>query len=217
VRTLLALAASLLLPFAAAGAQPPGAGERYTPVGIWANAEDAEFYEGWFGPRLRAMGEPILSRSGDRQRFRRRFRMLVIPHYSRPWAVRIDERNTGGAMVRRVELDGPGAARMPRSIRRQKRFGIGRDDIAALELRFALARLRDFALLEEPPTPPVPEIDPATGEVREHEIAICFHGTQYVFELVDEAGYHMIQRSRCHMPPELLELIRTLRRLHWNG
>lgn len=209
--------ATLLLPLAAAGAQAPG-DERYVPSGIWPDRRDGAFYEGWFGPRLRAMGEPILWRPGDRERFRRRLRILVIPHYSRPWALRIDERGTGDAWVRRVQLDGPGAGR-PRGVARQDRFRIERADLLALERGFRVADLRSFTPEDDRegwqgPEPTEPEDETVGDDMR--AITICLHATQYVFELVDSAGYHMVTRSACDLPEALRRLLRSVEPLHWD-
>lgn len=207
MRALLALAAALLVPFATAGAQPQGE-ERYLPTGIWRYGTD-DFFERWYGSHLRAMGEPILSRPGDRMEFRRRFRMLVLPHYSRPWALRIDERRGGDAWVRTVELGGPGAG-PPREISRQDRFRIGRAALGSIERSFRLSELRRLA----PQEPPDPEPEPVAGQDGDSRtIVICLHATQYVFELVDAAGYHIVTRSACDLTPELGTLIRSLQPL----
>lgn len=72
---------------AAALAAPQGG---YVPLDIWRDTDDAARRESWYGGQLRAMAEPILSRREDRSDFRRRFRMLVLPSFHRPYAIRVD-------------------------------------------------------------------------------------------------------------------------------
>lgn len=201
MRALLGLAASLLLPIAAAGAQAPPAGERYTPTGIWRDPAWAEtFYERWYGDQLRAMDEPVLAGADDLGRFRSRLRLLVLPNSSPGWTIRIDERSTGEGIVTYVRLDGAGGY-APGNVAERHRSTIDRGDMA--RLRSELRRLRFSELpSQEPPPPPPQECEQDEGCT----ISICFHATQYVFERLDRDGRHMVARSACEMEPGLRQL-----------
>jgi hypothetical protein len=203
MRALLGLAASLLLPIAAAGAQAPPAGERYTPTGIWRDADWAEpFFERWFGDQLRAMDEPVLAGPDDLGRFRSRFRLLVLPNSDPGWTIRIDERSTGDGIVTYVRLDGAGGY-APGNVAERHRSTIDRADMALL--RSELRRLRFSQLPAEEPPPPQQEC----GE-DECTISICFHATKYVFERIDRDGRHFVARNACEMEPGLQRLYELL-------
>jgi hypothetical protein len=201
MRLLLALAASLLLPFAAAEAKPAGEEERYVPRGVWQLASNEEDYEAWFGRQLRAMNEPVLRRPQDRGRFRSRFRMLVLPSFQPAYAVRVDVRGTGDALVRTVELSGAGGY-SPGHVARQRTYRLDKEDVEALFSAIEAAELRDL------------DADFRwEAVVPDGEPAICVDGVQYVFELAERAGSRFVTRDWCELGGELTALIRTVERL----
>jgi len=209
MRALLAFAFTLLLPPAAAGAQPARSERRYTPRTGWQVPSDARFYESWFGDQLRAMDEPVLAGASDLNRFRTRFRLLVLPSDDSAWVVRIDEPVRGAALLTVVELNraGPYA---PGRVARRLRSQFGFEDLA--EVHAALDRLRFDSL---PMQEPLPE-EPA-GECNQQggcEIVLCVHATHYVLERLDRSGRRFVERSGCGLPRpfgELIGLLRTLR------
>ena len=194
------------MPFAAAGAQAPPAGERYTPADGWRDAWAERFYERWYGSQLRAMDEPVLAGPDDLGRFRSRFRVLVLPNSSRGWSVRIDERSTGEAIVTYVELDGAGGY-APGRVARRGRSTIDGEDMA--ELRSELRRTRFPELpMQEPPR---------SAERCQDEngctITICIHATHFVFERLERTERRFVERSSCEMEPGLRRLVALVSRL----
>jgi hypothetical protein len=163
--------------FLAATAAAPA--ERYVPAEGWRDARDAELFERWFGGQLRAMGEPVLSRAGGIEGYRRRFRMLVVPTFQPAYAVRIDEGAHGGT-VRVVLLDGRGGY-APGRIARQATF-----TLTMAEVQDVIGAIRTSGLasaaLEDPPDPP-------------QVITVCADGTAVVFELIEPQRSRFVVRA----------------------
>jgi hypothetical protein len=180
----------LFLGNSSARAEPPE--QRYVPTTIWPNSESAEFHERWFGSQLRAMGEPILSRPGDREAYRRRFRLLVLPSFHHPYAIRIDEEASGGARVRIVRLNGTGGYG-PGTISQQENFRLGTDQVRILDRAITASDL---------------ESDPVARPPDEGEaIAICTDGVQFAFEMVDDHASHFVSKHQCGLSAALERLI----------
>jgi hypothetical protein len=165
----------------------------YLPSSGWSSAEDAAFFERWFGRQLRAMKEPALSSGASRAGFRRRFRMLVLPSFHHAYAIRVDEPVSGPPIVRAVRLDGRGGY-SPGRILEQERYVA--DRAALRRLHDALADLRFADLPRENGMRPEDKDD----------IVVCADGVRFVFELVDERGSHIVTRG-CGMDPEFWTLV----------
>lgn len=195
MRLLLAVAASLLLPLAAAGGQPAGEA-RYIPSGMFTDERDADYYDRWLGNLLKAMEEPVLLDRPLPRALRRRFRMVVSINHGGVRAIRVDQRRAGGARVRAVELSGA----LPRRIRRQQVYDIDRDAVLELERALDLARLRRMPVL------------PVRRAREENEI--CFSGASVFFELVEEGNSQLVTQNGCDMGPRLYRLIETLQPLN---
>lgn len=199
MRALLGLAASLLLPIAAVGAQAPPAGERYLPQDIWEGSR-SEFYEDWFGERLRAMNEPVLTGSRNRAPWNRRFRMLIAAErYA--WSIRIDFAAGGTAVARGVLLDGPWRDR-PLTINGQQVLELDRD--AALRIAEAIDASGIAAL--------TPDIAPQRRS-RGPDETICIPRAHFVFENVERQSNRVVMRASCDLTPALRTLLDRLRPL----
>jgi hypothetical protein len=147
------------------------------------------------------MHEPVLQRAESLGRYKGRFRLLVLPNDDPGYAIRVDERTTGGAAARYVELDGAGGY-APGRIGTERRFGIDRDDMEAIER--ALKRVRLDSLQ--------PDYS-SEGESDDGTITICVHGTRFAFERVTRAGTSFVTRSVCDLTPEMRNLLNVLRPL----
>ena len=172
-----------------APAQDSNATEHYVPEGLW-DEQRTDFREHWFGHQLRAMNEPVLSRQTDREGYRRRFRMLVLPAFHPAYAIRIDER-TGEGRVRAVRLDGNGGYG-PGVIAQQEQYSLNRDEMREIDRAIDASGV---AFLSPDPGP---------------EGQICVDGVQFVFELVDEGGSRFITRHECDLNRELRTLVEQI-------
>ena len=171
-----------LLLSAAALAAPPG---RYIPPNIWRDAEDAARHERWYGGQLRAMAEPILTRQEIRSGFRRRFRMLVLPSFHRPYAIRVDRETSGRARVRIVRLSGRGGY-APGEIFEQESFMLTAGQAARLDRDIAAS-----GLASAPPRARAP----------------CTDGAHFIFELVDARANRFVDRHQCGLNRSLETLV----------
>ena len=167
---------------AAALAAPHGL---YVPLDIWRDAEDAARHEAWYGGHLRAMAEPILSRREDHSDFRRRFRMLVLPSFHPPYAIRVDQGTSGRARVRIVRLTGRGGY-APGEILEQESYTLTADQAARLD--------RDIEASGLASAPP-------------RARAACIDGVQFVFELVDAQANRFVDRHQCSLNRALETLV----------
>lgn len=158
------------------------------------------------GEFLRAMREPVLSPS-TLSPFRRRFRLVTLPDMHGNYrALRIDERQAGGARVRFVELS-RGPRYGPGSIVRERIYDIDRD--AVLELNRALELSRVSELPSEGP----PLYPPAEAPGEETVITICLHPTTFVFELIELRRRTFVVRTSCDMTDSLWRLLETVQPL----
>lgn len=192
-RPALLLSALLLCASAAAPRQgdpfrpdPTPASRRYVPADIWRDARRAGFYERWFGGQLRAMREPILSRPGDGRGFRRRLRMLVLPSFHHPYAIRVDEAGAGGARVRIVRLSGAGGY-APGRIIEQESITLSAEETAALNRAVDASGLDGL-----PPT------------ARQ---GICLDGVSFVFEQADPQRSRFVSVHQCGLTAALEALV----------
>jgi hypothetical protein len=159
--------------------------ERFVPPGIWRDADDAARHEAWYGGQLRAMAEPVLSRREHLSGFRRRFRLLVLPSFHPPYAIRVDQEASGAARVRIVRLTGRGGY-APGEILEQESYRLTADEAAALD--------RDIAgsgLASAPPRAASP----------------CLDGAHFVFELVDGQANRFVDRHQCGLNRGLEALV----------
>jgi hypothetical protein len=174
-----------LLLIGAGAAAPAAPHERYFPLENWRNADDAAHHEAWYGGQLRAMAEPILSRREDRSGFRRRFRMLVLPTFHRPYAIRVDELASGAAHVRIVRLTGRGGYG-PGEILEQESYTLTADQAARLD-----GDIEASGLASAPP----------------RARAACTDGAQLVFELVAAQANRFVDRHQCSLNRALETLV----------
>lgn len=178
------LVAAAIPALAQTGAAP--ARPDYVPDDIWRDQNQAQFLEGWFGPQLHAMREPVLSRPGDGRGFRRRLRMLVLPSFHRPYAIRIDEAEAGGARVRIVRLDGRGG------------YGPGR---IIEEESIALSAAETAALNRAVDASGLPAMPP------DERRASCLDGVSFVFEQADPQRSRFVRVHQCGLTAELEALV----------
>jgi hypothetical protein len=134
MRALLALAASLLLPLTAAGAQPADGESEFA---------EYEFY-------FRQIGEPPRFDGEEHRRFTRRFRLLVLPHGRGPYMLRVDQRGLN-AWVRALDLRYDDSYQRLRLVRQQN-YPLDREDVVALNALVRAAELeRPLEYNEESP------------------------------------------------------------------
>jgi len=194
------LSLAMLLPLLLVAAAPEPA-PRYVPATGWRDNDwAAPFHERWFGGHLRAMREPPLATAGDLGRSRRRFRLLVLPTFGRPFAFRIDENTEGGAKLRQVVLDGRGGYD-PGNIAKESERNLTRDETARIDKGIASAHLESLPM--EAPEP----------RMRNGEITVCADGTAFVFELLDRKRRVFLMRGCVAPEKSLWRLIGTIFRL----
>lgn len=178
-----ALLAAAMPALAQTGAAP--ARPDYVPDDIWRNADQAQFFESWFGNQLHAMREPVLSRPGDGRGFRRRLRMLVLPSFHQAYAIRVDEAERGGARVRIVRLSGSGGFAAG-DIVEEESFTLSAAETGALNRAVAAA---DLAAL------------PPRGR------PICTDGVTFVFEQADRQASRLVSVHQCSLTAVIEALV----------
>ena len=150
-----------------------GPGGEYFPAGR-ENHRREMFYARY----LRAMGEPPLrpppgcAAPGQAAPAQARYRVLCLPSFERPVAVRV-ERGAGGARLRAVELDGVDG-RKPGALAREERRAVTVAEWEALE---RLLEAADYWAL--------PTDDPERGG---------YDGTRWVLEGVRGGRHHVVDR-----------------------
>jgi hypothetical protein len=169
--------------FPAAAAEPP-----YLPSEGWSHPGQRDFYEGWFAKHLRSMGEPVLSGPGALAGYRSRFRLLVLPSFHRPYAIRVDERANGKAEVRAVRTEGHGGYGPGKPVE-QEHYAPTKAQLERLHRAIEASNLS---------TLPREDLNPS---------ALCTDGVQFVFELVDESGSQLITRHQCGTSKALWDLV----------
>jgi hypothetical protein len=178
---LLAAAIPALAQTGAAPARPD-----YVPDDIFRNQDQAQFLEGWFGAQLHAMREPVLSRPGDGRGFRRRLRMLVLPSFHHPYAIRVDEAVAGGARVRIVRLSGAGGYG-PGRIIEEESIALSAAETAALNRAVDASGLAALPPREARPG--------------------CLDGVSFVFEQADPQRSRFVSVHQCGLTAALEALI----------
>lgn len=193
MRALLACAATLLLPLAAAGAESAAGGERYFPAEYFEVPFEADRFERSTGELLRSMQEPPLLGAPLPGHLLRRLRILVSYNHGGAWAVRVDRRRVGGARVTAVEIDG---GRTRRIVGRQV-YDMDRDAVQELERALDLSRLRTTPALL--PVPPPTDSGP-----------LCIPFNYFSFELAEREGSRVVFRDACELSRRLELLLETL-------
>ncbi len=169
----------------AANGQPAPA-QRYVPQSLPRPDQDPDFYENWFGGQLRAMGEPALTRPQDLGNYRRRFRMTVLPSFHPAYAIRVDEKRNGSAVVTITRLSGAGGYE-PGRVSQREHYSL--DRAAVRELDSAIAESAFVGL------PFKAEMEPE----RDGSITVCADGVEFVFELIDSRGVSFVPRHECDL------------------
>lgn len=174
VATGLAIVAGLAL---AIGAAISGSTSRrttsYFPVGAMQGAKGLDQGRvAWYSRHLEAMGEPSLPAIAARDRRATVCRLLWLPSFSHPFAVRIEE-SRQGATVRVVVLDGMGGYE-PGFVAVDRRFAIRSEQWQEIQRR--LEQLGFWTL----PT----HLDDQSGT----------DGDQYIIECVKSGAYHVVDR-----------------------
>lgn len=169
---------------------------RYLPPTL-AEELDPAFLESWFGKHLASMEEPALWEERAATGYRSRLRMLVLPSFSQPYVIGVDRQDDGHAAWRYVRTSGMGGydagpieERRGAALAREKLLQV---DAALDEARFTdrlieLRRGREFA------------------DSPEGEGSVWLDGTQLVFELVNEAGHHLVTRHEGALDPSMRAL-----------
>jgi hypothetical protein len=157
-------------------AQQEGSTTAMMPPGTW-NGQRQAWFEQWFGKHLRAMEEPALWPQAARAGFVQRDRLLVLPSFSAPVAVRIDRKADGSAVAVVTQTDGHGG------------YGAGKVAVRrSIALTPAALRPLDAAIAEaklwDRPTEPA-------------NPALCTDGTRFVFEHADGSGDTALTRHGC--------------------
>ncbi|MBN8810325.1 hypothetical protein [Sphingomonas sp. 67-41] len=200
MKAALAIALMLLAPGIAWAQDAPVPKTHYLPPDFAPNKDG--FLEGWFGKHLASMGEPVLWAPHALDGYRSRFRMLVLPSFSQPYVIRIDQRADGRALIHYTLTNGRGGYGPGVAIRRKTRaldadrFARVTDALAAA--RFT-ARLPDNGGGQEFADAP-----------RDEGMAICMDGTQLVFELLDAAGDHVVTRHECTLDVQTRALVAAM-------
>jgi hypothetical protein len=200
---------AILLAAAPAVAQDyPAPAQPYFPAGTWGGTDHYPRFDNWFGRHLESMREPIfwaddaLVRPGKAP-WRARYRLLVLPTFGAPYAVRIDA-SDGGATARFVITRGYGGYG-PGPIDRDRRIVLGPKPVAAIVGALAAARFGERA----------GDPDASEGEFGEPKspddpIRVCADGTQFVVEVRDRGGYHAVTRHRCDLDRPMRSLVIAL-------
>lgn len=151
----------------------------YFPDGIFGPRSIAER---WYSRHLAAMGEPSLH--AMRGRGRRAIRLLLLPTWDHPVAVRVEHGPRGVELTRRT-LSGQGGydpGRLASETTRSLRV----EDWRAIE-----SALRDARFFEQP----------ATSHLGRD-------GTQWIVEVVDGDRYHVVDRWTAQGTPDDAALAR---------
>lgn len=186
-----ALAATLLLlaPGIARAQDAVVPKTHYLPPDFAPNKDG--FLEGWFGRHLAAMEEPVLWAPHALDGYRSRFRMLVLPTFSQPYVIRIDQRADGQSKLHYTRTKGRGGyGGGPVDLRRTSTPST--DQLAGVVDALAAARF----------TKRLPSNNwgyEFFGEPRREDMIACMDGTQLVFELLDTSGHHVITRHECSL------------------
>ena len=159
------------------------------PIGAWTQAEQAQFYENWFGRQLAAMGEPSLAFGDRSERGPYEIRLLYLPTFSPGAMLRIwfsDEREV---LFEFKKLNGAG--------------GYVPGDLIVHRTGTASKSEADkiFELLDEI----APWDDNVASNVRR---GYCKDGVRFIYEFRRGHAYKAIQRHGCGLPTDL-----NLRRL----
>ena len=196
----LLLAAALLLP----------AFDDPTPLPYFASvahrdSQQASFREDWFGRPLRAMGEPVFSRTDGAASPARRLRLLVRPARGPIYAIRLDQDPGGRNRLTITILNG-------HSFRRDGRVTARRMSMLS---RTTLAEIHDAAMRADLAVQPADGTNPPPRRLPDgsSEILECTHSTNFVFEAVDPGGTYFLQRDPCTITREQAALAYTLVRL----
>lgn len=153
----------------------------YFPDGIFGPRTHA-FVERWYSRHLSAMGEPSLYalRGHDRHVVR----LLRLPTWGHPIAIRVERTATGATLTRR-ELSGQGGYD-PGRIASDSTRTLRREDWRAID-----AALRGARFFEAPALGP-----------------LGMDGTQWILEVVDGDAYHVVDRWTMEGAPTEPELQR---------
>jgi len=193
-------AALLLVLGVPAAAQAP---QRYTPVEVWRNAEDARFKEDWFGQHLASMQAPYLVPASALDGYAERVRLLVLPTFHAPYAVMLDRTRGGRTTVRIAMTDGRGGYGTGKLVRDDRR-PLPRSDWAAITAAMRTARLAERTTDNDSGAEFVGGAPPPRDLVR------CMDGTRLVFESRTRAGYRIVTRHECRLDAPMRDLANTM-------
>ncbi|MEA3048489.1 MAG: hypothetical protein QOG84_325 [Sphingomonadales bacterium] len=180
----------MIVPFLAlmlALAQASPATGDYVPDTGWNDdAWSRDFYEGWFGGQLRAMGEPPLGAPADLGPFAERFRLLVLPTFTPAFASRIDVGPDGKAILRWADLNGRGGYE-PGTLAREGSRPLRGSELRRFRSALAAAALGSLRRQEGDAI-----VNDAAGT---STIRLCADGTTFVFEHLDASGRQYVVRQ----------------------
>ncbi|MDF2385096.1 hypothetical protein JMG10_26740 [Nostoc ellipsosporum NOK] len=166
--------------------------------------EEGGFYESWFGRHLAAMEEPVLGAPHALDGYRIRFRMLVLPSFLEPYVIGVDERTDGRHVVRYTRTDGRGGYG-PGPIAERRIEALAGDRFVRVADALADARLAERL-------PSNRDGQEFAGDVPRADMVICLDGTQFVFELLDGAGHHVVTRHDCSLDGPIRALVDATQR-----
>jgi len=196
-------AAALLLALGVpAAAQAP---QRYTPVEVWRNAEDARFKEDWFGGHLASMQAPYLVPASALDGYAERVRLLVLPTFQAPYAVMFDRARGGRTTVRIAMTDGRGGYGTGKLVRDDQR-PLPRSDWTAITAAMRAARLPERTTDNSSGAEFVGGAPPPSG------LVFCTDGTRLVFETRTREGYRIVTRHECRLDAPMRDLTNTMLR-----
>jgi hypothetical protein len=164
----------------------------YFPPGDWLSEHPSAC--------LTALREPALWRDQSIEGFRRRFRLLVMPSFSFPFAIRIDEPIDDVPEARFVRTDGMGGYELGR-VAEWKLVHLEDAQIAHLHQLLGEARL-DERLVE-----PRPHMDEFGRPDAEAGLVGYLDGTQMVIEDRSSATYAVITRHEGELDGPLTRLV----------
>ncbi len=161
---------------------PDGAWSK--PTGAWTQAEQAQFYENWFGGQLAAMGEPSLAFGDRSERGPNEIRLLYLPTFNPGAMLRIWFSDEGEVPFEFKKLSGAGGY-VPGDLIVHKTGTTNKSEAAKI-----------FELLDEI----TPWDDDVASFVRR---GYCKDGARFIFEFREGDAYKAIQRHECDLPTDL--------------
>lgn len=163
---------------------------RYTPRNIWSDEWELDFYEDWFSSHLAAMKEPSLWSLSRAEPRLHTYRILVLPSFNHPFAIRITITRNGRGHLYVTLLDGTGGYD-PGDILAQDSRRISRAEVRQVLKEMGELDFWNLSTSQDKTSAVVTMVD---GEEVE-QIIICGDGTELVLEGVRNGKYHLAEQG----------------------